>query len=672
MDLMKYSPHRRQTWLAFAFAATCQAGIALAQSPLQTNYPVVTESTIVSSFIETSPPVVIANGVSLSDASGVSPVVTAGYSSHITYAANSFQPSQLVWSNWIAQAKQNLRADTLPNPTTAKIALEQSLQNLDAYLATSGDSRYISWRKFLKWDDLQKEITSPEPDIEQLVQFERNMRQNYLGLEYPQFLQVRQSLSSYIDALRFGSQPESTIEALSKRLDQLSTALQTPPTGSDIEREREIGLVVSFLSASKQTPELLQLIHTQFSQPNVRVLASADFISRQFTRPVHQATPVNEMILGTHVCGQSWLTGSVTPQLIDNPRSASIRLALHANFSSDNIGTNRGVKVYTRGSANIYASESILLTDNGLVSMGDTCVSGALRSDITNIDHRLRIVEKIASKKAAEQKPIANQIGEGRLKSRLGKQFHLQLQEQLSEANSRLAPPPLPALQRFGVDRPVRSTSTSNQYLNVLWKQQSKLQLASSGICRLPTPTQGISFQIHQSALINAIDPVLSGRILRNGDLNKLVAQFGVAPNQKMMEEAKEEPWSITMAGYHPVEVEFDDQLVRFRIRTTKLDRGDQALDQQASIVASYRIVLIDGGIQLERVGDVQIDFVGKAQRGLRAVTLRSFLKNKFDTVFKPQLFDKPLRPTDRLPSNIALQLREVQIDDGWLQATLY
>jgi len=184
-------------------------------------------------------------------------------------------------------------------------------------------------------------------------------------------------------------------------------------------------------------------------------------------------------------------------------------------------------------------------------------------------------------------------------------------------------------------------------------------------------PGQGVTIQLHQSAIINTIDPIISGRILQSADLDDMAVQFGADPSQDLREEAGGEPWSITMAGFHPVVVEFDDQLIRFRIRTTRLDRGDQALDQSASIEASYKPIIQNGGIQLQRVGDVTIDFVGRAQSGLRGVTMRSFLRKKFDSVFKQELFETPLRPTDRLPSNIPLSLVDVQVDDGWLQASL-
>jgi hypothetical protein len=380
---------------------------------------------------------------------------------------------------------------------------------------------------------------------------------------------------------------------------------------------------------------------------------------------------VNENILGTQIYGTSYMNGQLDPVLLENPIQASLKLRLAADFSSQNFGTNRGVKVRAKGSANVIASESISLTDVGLVSNQDTMVSAPVQSVITSIEHRSRIVRAIAANKAAEQKSQADAIGQARLEGKIRVQFHEQLAQQLAESNEKLRSPDLTIFRRLGIEKPQRTSWSSCDFLSILWRQQGPAQLAAPASCPLVVPVQGVTIQLHQSAIINAVDPVISGRILRSTDLDDMAVQFGLDPSQGLREEAGGEPWSITMAGFHPVVVEFDDQVIRFRIRTTRLDRGDQALDQSASIEATYKPILQNGAIQFQRVGDVSIDFVGRAQSGLRGVTMRSFLRKKFDSVFKQELFETPLRPTDRLPANVRLRLVDIQVDDGWLQASL-
>ncbi len=661
-------------WISGLSVIFCwHVGFSLAQSPVETAF--VSDSGVARiASSSTSPPSPVGPDSQVVGTSASSDPVVYSPSPNIhpvSYASPTFQNGSH-WASVVSDAKMNLRPELLPNPSVAKTNVEQAATQLQNFLSSAKDERFANWLTFLKWNDIQAELRSKEPDLENLIQIERNMRQNYLGLELPQFVRLRESLNAYISALRFGDDQESSIELIGKRLDQLSESLQTPVDGADSTRQREIGLVTSILAQSKQSPDLLQNVRSQFSRPNIRVLVSSDFVQRQFSRPVAQPTPVRETILGTQILGQSCLFGQAIPVFIDNPKNASIRFLLAAQMSSNSIGYNRGVKIYTTGTANVSVSESVLLTDNGLILNNDMSVSAPLNTTITGIDHKLRIVEKFASKRAAKQKPLADSIAQGRLDNRLGSGFHEQLSEQIQQANTRIREPNLPTFARLGLVKPKRTSWSSSQFLSLLWKQQDVDQLAAPGSCPLVVTPHGITLQIHQSAIMNALDPILSGRIIHHYNLDDIAEQLGQAPSDELKKEATGEAWSIDMAGYHPIEVEFDDQLVKFRIRTTKLDRGDQALEQPATIEAAYRIELTDGTIQLHRQGDVKIDFAGKAQRGLRAVTLRSFLKNKFDGVFKPELLEKPIRLSDRIPANLPkLNIIEIQVDDGWIQATV-
>jgi hypothetical protein len=573
------------------------------------------------------------------------------------------------WALDIANVKMNLDANRLTSPEAVRPQLDQAIANLENFLATSPQHQ-ANWLSFLAWTKLREELSKPKPSSEAITQFEMLFRQNYFGLEMPQFTQVRDALQAYAAALRFGTKKTETVEILNNRLSRLSEDLQTPDFSSNFQTTRSIGQTLRFLSQSNQGKELVNSVLPLYSKANFRLLVSSEFVQQKFTRPVNEANPVQEVILGTRIYGQSWLNGFVTPQLLDNSANAALRLNLNGDFSSQSIGYNRSVKLHTQGAANILAGETIALTDNGLVALNDAYADAGLSSSINDIEAKLKIVRKIAAKQAAKQKPTADAIAEGRLENRIRTQFHEKLSQQISEANEKLKTPDLPALKRLGLQKPNRSTWSSSQYLSLLWKLQQGDQLAAPASCPLPVDPSGITLQLHESAISNLTDPVLAGRILRSSEMGNLAAQFGDALGVKQIKDDEEQPWAITMDKYHPVEVQLDNSLVTFRIRTTNLDRGDQALEQDAAISADYKVILVDGTIQLERQGEVQIDFSGKQQRGVRAVTLRSFLKRKFDEVFRVQLLDKPVRVTEKLPAELQnLQLTSVVIDDGWIQA---
>jgi hypothetical protein len=603
--------------------------------------------------------------------SSPSPATSVSYSSP-SYVSSTGPAVVRNWALEVATAQMNLDAGRLPNIGLARQRLDQAMLGLENFLATSPQHQ-ANWLNFLTWNDLRSELEKAQPDQNALNQIEKTFRQNYFGLEMRHFTHVRDSLKNYILALRYSSDQAKSMEILNNRLKKLSEQVQMAGFTQDFAITRDIGQTLAYLSQSQQTPTLVSSVRSNFARSNIRVLVSSEFVNRKFSRPVNETNPVNEVILGTQLFGQSLLQGWVTPQLMDSSARAAIKLNLSGNFASQNIGYNRSVKLHTQGFANIAASETIALTDEGLVPLNDTNVDAQLSSQIDSIEARLGLVRRIASKQAAKQKPQADAIGEGRLENRVRSQFHSQLVNQLSQANSKIKTPDLPVLSRLGLQRPMRTTWSSSQYLALLWKLQDSDQLAAPASCPLVVDASGITLQIHESVITNLTDPILAGRILRSAEMSTYASQFGDALGAtSLLKKEEEQPWAITMDNYHPVEIQLDNSLITFRIRTTKLDRGDQELDQPASIEASYLLSLNDGAIQLDRQGEVKIDFSGKQQRGVRAVTLRSFLKKKFDDVFKPQLLETPLRISERLPSELqGLQLASVQVDDGWIQVSL-
>ena len=573
------------------------------------------------------------------------------------------------WVSDVAKAQLNLDSNRLPDVAMARKRLDQTMIELENFLATSPQHQ-ANWLKFLTWNDLRTELNKDMPDQDRLGQIEKTFRQNYLGLEMRQFTNVRDALATYVNALKFSTDRSRTLEIFSNRLTKLSEQLHSPNAAQNFEITREIGQTISYLTQGNQAHDLVNAVRGKYARSNARVLLSSEFVNKRFSRPINEANPVNELILGTQLYGQSWLQGWVTPQLIDSKTHAALRLNLNGSFSSQNIGYNRSVKLHTQGFGNVAACETIAMTDGGLVPLNDTAADANLSSQIDDIEAKLRIVRKIASKQAVKKKPQADAIAEERLENRIRTQFHERLEQQTNEANHRIQNPDATVLSRLGLQRPKRTSWSSPHYLALLWKLQEKTQLAAPVSCPLVVDPTGITVQLHESVVTNLLDPVLAGRILRSSELDTMAVQFGDLLGKGLAKQKDEEPWAVTMANYHPVEIQLDDSLVTFRIRTNKLDRGDQVLDQPASIEASYNVVLIDGTIQLERQGEVKIEFSGKQQRGVRAVTLRSFLKKKFEDVFKHQLLDQPIRITDRLPSDLqGLNLSSIQVDDGWIQA---
>ena len=573
----------------------------------------------------------------------------------------------VLWSI-VNRSLSQLDPSKFPDISLSRAALDRQVERFEKYLDSSPTQGPL-WKEFLKWDSLKKELAQQTPNPETLNDLEKRFRQNYLGLEYSPFVGVRDALSKYVQEARISRDPNTTVQILRNRLSKISERMQLPDMRRDPKAIHDLAQIVTYMKQANQSPEFVGGVLRKYSQPNIRAIVSDDFLQRAFSRPVDQANPVNEVILGTTIIGQSILCGSVSPVLLDNPNQATMRLLMNADFASQNKGYNRGVVLNTTGSADVVACETLTLSDTGLVALGDTHAQAQLSTSIQSIEHRMKIVRKIAAKQASKKKPQADAIGQARMEARIRNQFHEQLTEQLSDANERLQQAmESPLISRLGISKPQRNSWSLSDQLGLQWKIQAGTQFAADMPCPLPVDPCGVTLQIHESLVANLLDPVLAGRILRSDEMDAYAAQFGDIA-KGIQRKQDDGPWAITLNSFQPVETVFDDNLIKFRVSTQRLEREDQSLPHTATVEAAYRLVQIDDTIQLEREGDLNVEFAGKVQQGTRGVVLRTFLKNKFEQLFREKLFDNPVRWADRLPEQFKdLQLCAVGIDDGWLQ----
>lgn len=567
------------------------------------------------------------------------------------------------------KAQESLSPEFLPSIAFQKSKLDIATSELEQFLSRN-PSEKENWLRFLKWEELLAELKKDAPDLLTLMQFEKNLRQNFPGLEMRPFVNFREELRAYTNTLRVSSDPTVSLPYLKDRLAKLSASIAEVDLKEDIEARREAAQTLEYLSQANQARGVIQSIQSSYSRANVRVLLSSEFVQRQFSRPVSEYNPVCEVILGTNITGDSFINGSVSPRLLDNPSNASMQLTMHGNFNSDNVGYNRGVQIKTTGYANVVACETVTLTASGLSAMSDTNADADLTTQINSIQAKSKLITKIAKKKAAQQKPLADSIAEGRMETKIRNQFHQKLQDQLNESNQKLASTDLSVLQRIGLAKPNRLSWSSSQYLALLWKVQDGVQLGAPISCPLDVSPTGITVQVHESVVGNLFDPIFGGRVLKSEDAALYASQFGDLG--KKIKRDNEEPWSVTMDSFYPIEVRLDDNLVTIRVRLNKLEKGDQALKQPALIQATYRPVLDAGALQLKREGEVKIEFYGKQDRGVRAVSLRSFLKTKFSEFLKEELLDVPLKLSEKLPPEFqSLDLVSISSESGWLQVHL-
>lgn len=588
--------------------------------------------------------------------------------------ASAADPISRDLQNIALQARNQLDKDKLPKIEDARHELLTALENLDRFLATN-PNQVDAWNKFLRLDSVREQAGAEKPDTTLLIDLETSMRQNYLGLEYPQYTKLRESLLHFHRALRFSTSPEQTIKAIDVRLEKLVETLNEP-FELETERSEVVGVIANYLDLTNQAPGSLAAFRAKYSQPNAQAFVRESFVSRMLVRPVAQPSDVNECLLGTHVVGLAFLNGNVSADLMPSNNGVSLCLNLNANMSTNSTGYNRGVVIRSTGASPIQASKQIFVSPAGISSTAAS-VATDLQTQINAIEHRSRIVRRIATRKAAETQPQANAIAEGRLQNRVRTQFDQQVEEQLGQAriqfsNFQQQSQTRPEFTRIGWPMPTYTYNSTTNAIHGLLTQRTKSQLSALKPCDLPRNSDAqVILEAHQSAMMNAIDVFLGGRTLRNNDLDDLVKQFGGKVTPELEKEANSDPWSITFAAFHPIQIDLNDGLVKLTLRIGQMTRGDQVLKQDASVTAVYRPTVNNGYLRMDREGDVKIEFFGKISN-IAAVSMRAFLKGKFEDTFKPLLVNAPVTlPAPKQANVPPVQISNLQLDNGWLQVNL-
>lgn len=590
-----------------------------------------------------------------------------------TTTKNNSTTSKLV--ELLREAKLNLSPTHLPAITPAKQQLQEAIKRLEQFVVVDSENGK-RWSEFLRLAEIRDQLNSQSPNYVRLLDLETNMRQNYPGLEYPQFVNLRQALRQYAYAARGSGREDRFIKFLAQSLDKaIEQANQSEAIDSAVASQ--LVTVSTWLHQSNQSTKQLRELQQLFSKPNLALEIDESILQRLAARPVAQPQNVNECILGTRILGQAYMNGDVGLSLMPVQQGVGVKIDLKACLSSQSRGFNRGVVLNSVSSSPVLASKQIIISENG-VSASQAAIQTALQNEILSIEHRSRIVRRIAKKKAAQQKPQADAIAEGRLQKRVSDQFNQQVDQQVAQASPRLAElrtKPIKELSRLGIEKPRVDVNSTTRQILANSKQANEFQLAAYENCAIAVP-QATTFlaRIHESAVNNTLAPVLAGRTIRNHELGDYFKQYIDKIPEDLQKEIEGEPWSITLNLTEPVRINFEQSTVLVTIRLAQLTRGKEVLNDPHSITARYRPTISNGSLSLTREGDVEV-ISDEAATGTRATGLRSFMRNKFDKTFKHLVQTDPINFTQlrsRFPQvsrlNLDINRWTLNMERGWLQ----
>lgn len=563
-------------------------------------------------------------------------------------------------------AKAQFHPATDADVAEARKSLTDAMATLDQYLAKGGKQNADKWKKYLRWGEVDEQLNAEDgPDWKVLHSVALKYYENVTGLEEPRFVDVRVALKSYADAILFSSDPEGAQKYYEKYLDELADRLSSYAENPDIEDAIVIGKRLGWMERFGQAKDLVAAVRQYYSQPNLLVQVSEDMMKTGFETDVDKDMEVHEYIMGTSVYGDAHMKGRATVDLVPNGKGATLEIVLSGTTTSDNVGRNGPVSVYSSSTTTVDARKRMVVDATG-IAVHPARATCRTKTRIRSVAGSA-IAQTVAWNRIRQNKGRAEAIASQRASRRAEEQMDDEVGEILEKTSEMFAERFRNPLLRRDAFPQILQFTTTDDYLHVVGLRAGADQLASPNQPPELTANHDLAVRLHESFAGNLSQAALGGVTLTDERLVELAEQLtGSVPDEMAITE-EDDPWSITFASERPIDTRFDDQNVTIAIRGKKFTRGSQELRKNVSISATYKLERTAEGIKLTRQGDVQVEFPGSKRLSASQVAMKTFMKKRFEDMFKTEIVSNGIELPGQFQRAGKLTLQQLHCNDGWL-----
>jgi hypothetical protein len=441
-----------------------------------------------------------------------------------------------------------------------------------------------------------------------------------------------------------------------------------------------IGRSLGWLEQHGQAGPLVAEIRKTYAKQNLFGYASHRLAAAGIEDDINQVSGVRDNILGTSVAGTAQMLGRTRLVMNDNPRAASLTILLGGTAYSNTIGHNGPVTIYSTGATSLSGQKLIEMTDAGMIGYRATA-AGRTSTSINGISAKHQFIERMAWKRAGQQKGQAEAVASQHAAARVAGQMDAEAGRMIAEQNARYIEKFRDPLLKRGEfpEQLLFSSTPSRADVRVL--QLSPTLLAAPTAPPEQSGDYDLALRTHESTVTNFGQGLLGGYELTDLRLEKLIKddlkadlpeELRVTLPDGTLDQDKE-PWAIVFAKELPARARFSGGGVWMAIRADGFKRGDgykPALTELIEIAANYQIEKTDKGATLRRQGDVQVRFPGRPnpeQVTVRDSPVVTFIRRKFRSLFKEEFVGEGIALKGRWERAGKLQLQEIQSDKAWL-----
>jgi hypothetical protein len=563
--------------------------------------------------------------------------------------------------------------------------LKSAAAAVDQRFATAGDSAE-GWKTYLSWAAFEAELQKPKPDPAALADVLEKLGAGYDGLELKWFANLRNVLGNYLFvSVPDGKLPDTGKEQINALVQELGALGANPTT----DQANDVANRVLWLDRFRQAPELVKEARGRFSVPNFSTHIGKVVVDLGIGGPVDDVAPIDDVILGTTIHGTGRTVGQTRAALDADPgtaaKFATFDAVLNAVNSSNSIGRNGPVCIYTTGQTTLCAWKRFWIDETGVhdlpaVTSAQTCTS---INNIVSIKGR-RMVENIAWRRAGKQKAEAEAIAGQHAQYRLAARVDAQADPQIADANKRFETKLRAPLDERRAFPQSLKFSTPPSALAIDGQTVAEAQLAAPNAppqlaCQAdPSRAESIiAVSVHESAVNNLAENVLTGMRLSDDMVQRWAVELTGSVPEKLKPDQNQEPFTVVfpperIPRLRPVEVSFADNCFSITIHGQEFISGDRHL-RSMNVAASYKFAKTADGYKAVRQGDVQIYDFGKkpgdkTKRSAREQGIYTAVKAKFGKVFEPEIKLKGFKfAQGKLAATGQWAPQEIIAQNGWL-----
>jgi hypothetical protein len=576
-----------------------------------------------------------------------------------------------------------------------------------------------AWTTYLLLDRLQPVLADDfRPTSESLADLDEVLRRfhaNQPGLELPVFTNVAKAIARYRSLATWAAtaRVRDSRPLYERYLTDLAKLLERHRERGTVETTRQVARALGVVDSLGQSPDFVKTARSAYAHSNVFGAVSTAFITRAPNRPVDRITPVRDCILGTSIFGSAHTLGGVKYVVENSADSIQLAIYFSGEAHSRTRGFHKPVQVNSTGVTTFWATKTVALTDDQFIStpaVADASTHTQIHSiQKTGGQFAHRLIEKIAWKRAAEQKGQAEAVSSAHTRERVLREFEEIVVHDLAAARVQYDAKIRAPLVRRGASPEYLQMTSAAQGVSLETLFATRSQLGASGPPPRMMPGHDLAVQIHESAINNYLPLALaSARIAQQtadhppdlkGNVPNWLKLMSVGrPNlaaaasagAEIVDEAKQrvkdavgvepnvtpppfKPYSITLNADAPATVHFDDGKIEIRVRAAVL-ASDESEYKNWDFIVTYQITQNGDRILLKRVGEIEafptgFDVEWPRQLSAEETGFRSVLKKNMNARANAgQSFPKeiPIEPV-RLSRFGVLVLRELVADDGWL-----